>query len=111
MIEVTINLETDTVKRPLAKIRIKNDDWHFSDESATEASYRAEFSLQDGDDFKLFSRKIYGFERKKYNALALLRAVLETLEEEELKLNGETDSGHMAWRQHGTLPEIQAGES
>lgn len=59
----------------------------------------------------LYTVRVSSFPRTKKNALALIKAVLDGLTEEDLSLEPDTVSADLARRQHRPLPEIQGGES
>ena len=55
------------------------------------ADYSVKFGVERGTAVGMHKRMIYGFPRKKYNVLALLRQALETLNEKELELERDFD--------------------
>lgn len=106
MIQATVSLETDTQKVRIAQVRIYNTSGLIDGET-TIAQYVAEFVIDEGDDVSFISRT-FTFNRKHYNALALVQQALDTLTEEELRFHGKASgSGHVAWGQSGTVPEAE----
>lgn len=54
-------------------------------------NYSIEFGVDTIAGFAVYQRSIEAFPRKKFNALALVRQALMTLEEKELSLDGDPD--------------------
>lgn len=80
MIEVVIR--NGATGQELARVHIRNLETEYTDE----ADYGVKFVVERGSAVGLHRRRIFSFPRRKYNALALLRQALETLEPEELEL-------------------------
>lgn len=78
MIEVEIKLNGEI----LARMEIKSES--LAEEDL--ADYSVKYAVERGSAIGLHKRMLYGFPRKRYNALALLRQALMTLEEKELEL-------------------------
>lgn len=94
MIEVTIR-KTDSDHNPvLARITIEN----LTQGDGETADYSIRFGVEKSDAVGLHQRAIYGFPRKRYNALALVRQALNTLEPEELILGGDLNEADPAPR-------------
>lgn len=76
-------------------------------------NYSIELGVDTAAGFAVYQRSIESFPRKKFNALALLRQALNTLEEKELRLDGDITaprsprdarlSRSLAWRLGGAL--------
>ena len=84
MIEVVIK----SSRKELARIKIENisEKSHFAD-------YSVQFAVDNGNgELAMYQRSVYGFNRKRFNALALLRLALEALNEKELSLDGDPDT-------------------
>lgn len=103
MIEVTIVDENGE----LAKIRIER----LSGDDEHEADYSVEFAVDRLGAVGVHQRGIFAFPRTKYNALALLRQALATLEPKELELEQDISPSDMAGRFRRTLPAIQGWAS
>lgn len=86
MIVATVKFKGGRVE--LAKIKIINE----SESSGEVADYSIEFAVHTAAGIALYQRSIYGFPRKKLNALALLLQALNTLAEEELSLDADPDA-------------------
>jgi hypothetical protein len=100
MIEVIIRVK-DAVDQPaLARIEIEN----VSGDDFVLADYSVRFGVDKTAEVGLHQRAIYGFPRKKYNVLALLRQALLSLEPEDLELQGSIPDEahrprhHLGWR-------------
>lgn len=105
-----IRVKIKVGNREIALIRITNledsDDPEFG-------NYSIEFGVDTAEGFAVYQRSIEAFPRRKYNALALLRQALNTLDEKELRLDGDIDSPRppddagisrrLAWRLGRTL--------
>lgn len=107
MIKVQIHLETDDEFLPIAQVRIKNTSTLMGYYDEDEASYVAEFILDEGLERLTLISKQFWFRRKEFNVLALLREALSILEGEELRFHGEASAGHMAWGLKDALREIE----
>lgn len=84
MIEVTVTIKG--TKHELARISIENLG------SADEfGDYSVRFGVDTGSGFAVYQRSVEHFPRRRYNALALLRIALSTLEEKELTLDSDPD--------------------
>ena len=78
--------------------------------------YEVKFAVERGNAVSMHRRLIFGFPRKRYNVLALVRQALHTLEERELYLERDFDpdeapvSPDLARRLGRALRSIQAGK-
>lgn len=83
MIEVSIKHDG----RELARIKIEHlgPGGDFSD-------YSIQFGVDTAEGFAVYQRAVEHFPRRKFNALALLRIALATLEEKELSLDADPDA-------------------
>lgn len=99
--------------QPMARVEIKNVETH---EDGT-ADYSVRFGVERGSAVGLHRRLIFGFPRKRLNALALVRLALESLNEKELELERGFDpdeapvSSDVVGGFRGALREIQGGFS
>lgn len=101
MIEVTIKDDYGE----LGRIRIDHID-------GTElADYTVEFAIDRHRAVGLHARSIRSFPRTKYNALALLKQALETLDPRELELERGTSASDLARRFRRVIPAFQARKS
>lgn len=97
----------------LAEIRIRKTITH--DNEIDSADYSIKYAVERGMAVGIHRRNIYGFPRKKYNALALVLQALNTLEPKELELEDDFDpdeapvSSDMARRLRRALRQIQGG--
>lgn len=105
MIVVTIQHVSET-EAPLELAKIKFESAGSEDGTNSEYSARAVFKVGP-TSVRITNRFLYKFPRTRINILGLLKAFLDQFEEEDLGLD-EPLSSDMAWRQYGTLPEIQA---
>lgn len=80
MIEVIVRLNG---REELARIRITN-----LSGLAELAEYAVEFAVHRGQAIGLHRRRVEGFPRLQYNVLGLLRLALNTLTEEEMRIEG-----------------------
>lgn len=85
-IEVKITSKDGT--HELGRIKIEN----MLTGTLDEADYSIEFGVDTAEGFAVYQRAVYSFPRKDYNVLGLLRLALSTLEEKELKLDGDPDA-------------------
>jgi hypothetical protein len=105
MIEVTIkHIESD---KELGRITIEN----LSSRDSEEADYAIRFAVERITGIGLHNRGIHSFPRTKYNVLALLRQVLATLDESELKLPDGTIPADLAGRFGGIGKQVQRWKS
>lgn len=86
----------------LARIQIHNIERH----PDSTADYGVRFVVERGAAVGMHMRVVHCFPRNEYNALALVRQALATLEEEELKLEQSGDPRDMARKQRRALPKI-----
>ncbi len=93
MIEVIIRVAGG---KELGKITVEN----ITDGDGETADYSVRFGIDKIRAVGLYQRGIYAFPRKEYNVLALLLQALNTLEPEELKLDGNLNEKHrsLGWR-------------
>lgn len=97
---------------PIAHVEIKNIE---TSVHGTMANYSVKYAVERGSAVGLHTRLIHHFPRTKYNALALVRQALTTLEERELELEEGFDvdqapvSTDLARRLSGAVREIRAG--
>lgn len=107
---MTLEVKAESNRHELAVIRITN----LEDSSDPEyGNYSIEFGVDTVDGWAIYQRSIESFPRRKYNTLALIRQALNTLEEKELRLDGDIDaprpqgdarsSRRLAWRLRGTM--------
>ena len=95
MIEVEVKLNGLS---PLALIRISNVKMH----SDGTSDYVAELVVERGQALGIHSRVIAHYPRKTYNVLGLLKAVMDSLTEEEMRLKGGySPTPHISWRELG----------
>lgn len=116
MIEVHVSKNGE----PIAHIEIKNETSQIVQElhGATHeyADYTVKYAVERGSAVGLHTRWIYAFPRKEFNALALVRQALNTLDEKELRLERNFDpdapeatvSSDLARRLNRPMREIQA---
>lgn len=74
------------------------------------ADYSARFAVDRCGAVGIHQRRLDNFPRLEYNSLALLLQALNTLTEQELRLEDGISPPDMARQERGTLSEIQAGE-
>lgn len=86
MIEVSITFRDG--QEELAHVRIEN---MTTSPDGEYADYSIQFGVDTGSGWAVYQRAIHAFPRKQFNALALLRQALATLEEKELGLDGNPD--------------------
>lgn len=87
MIEVTVKMKGG--KHELARIRITK-----VENRGDLADYSVQLAVDTGVGPAIYQRAVFNFPRKDLNILALIRLALETLEEKELKLDGDPDTSH-----------------
>lgn len=105
MIEVRITAKGGDLE--LARIKIENvggDSEH--------GNYSVEFAVNRAlGAVGLHRRSFDNFPRQKYNALALLRQALMTLDEKELELEDGVGSADLAREVRGALPPLSGEEA
>lgn len=106
MIEVTVRHVDSGVD--LARIRIENTHDGIDDDHR---NYSVRFAADRCGAVGLHQRGVYAFPYTKYNVLALLRQVLNTLEPSELELEHGTRSSDLAGRFKGIGRKIQGWKS
>ena len=72
----------------IARVKIEN-----MSETHDVADYSVRFAAFTGASVAIYQRAIYAFPRRKINVLGLVRQALATLEEKELTLDGDPDTG------------------
>ena len=102
MIEVTISDEGGE----LGKITLEK----IADHPDGSADYSARFAVDRVGAVGIHQRHLDNFPRLEYNALALLLQALNTLTEQELRLEDGISPPDMARQERGALSEIQARE-
>lgn len=107
MIEVTIKVFPSTgplVEKTLAVLRIENT----MEGDPEVGSYRAVVVVDHGHNtVARYNRVVSGFQRKKYNSLALLKLVLDQFSDEELDLDERGEPADLARGLSGTSKPFQ----
>ena len=77
-------------RRELARVRITRAQMTFD---GKHADYIIEFAVDTaGDSLAIYTKTVWNFPRKDLNVLALIRLALESMTEEELRLDGDPDA-------------------
>lgn len=97
---IVVTLQVEPGEYEIGRIEIENVQVN---EDGT-ADYAIRFGVEKIAGVGMHTRAIFGFPREKYNVLALLRQALETLEPEDLELNGSWENRRTTTGIHRLLP-------